>query len=767
MSTSRLEASVVYSICNQLENLGWTVDERDPSNNVTQQRTKTVAERDRLIAANGRPAFPDFTLYERGTTRPIAIIEAKRPGGSLSKALDQAEHRYARPLGAPLIFAYNDTFVATRYLFNERPLKIDGEDVRQFVDHYTSLRFVNEGPEILSAPEHVQLSREELIRIFKRQADLLREAGLQAGLERFGAFSDVLFLKLMDEVAQLQEHAGQEATLPPHVRWSEFQDKAPDARLQYVHEVVWPTMNAHYGEIFSHAFPIRSAEIFDDMVKELTRLNFTGTDVDVKGDAFEYFLKNAYLGIKIKDLGEYFTARNIVRTMVSMVDPKIGEKIYDPFCGTGGFLIEAFRYISLRTKLTDETARILKEQTIYGSELTVTARVARMNMILYGDGHNNVMQRDSFATPRHEEFDVILTNPPFSQATRHGNLYRIPARNGDVIAIQHCLDALAPNGRAALLVKEDFLTKGGTVGQTRKMLLDSAKNFSVVSLPRRLFEPYTPTKTSIIYFEKAGKRSDLFFFVVRNVGHTFGARKVSRPENDLPDVLSTFNTEDVAELPTHHAVIADDLVRETDHSLWIYDYIDAEDGDIVDTPLGDLIVPSGKPVTPSESPEDEYRILGVTNSAGVYLNEELLGGQMKGPRIQVDAGDLVYNPHRVNVGSIGFVPPELAGGLVSAAYVVFRPADPSVLPPQYIVRLLKSPTYQEVIKSYDTKHGAVRANLNWEQLCRIKIPAQQARRLPAFRDLLGQYTELRGEIEQIERRMTEVVEPRQRMLKGE
>lgn len=84
----------------------------------------------------------------------------------------------------------------------------------------------------------------------------------------------------------------------------------------------------------------------------------------MNGDAFEYFLKNAYQGIKIKDLGEYFTPRNIVRTTISMVNPEIGETIYDPFCGTGGFLIEAFRYLKIRTSFNDEMQNILRKNNL-------------------------------------------------------------------------------------------------------------------------------------------------------------------------------------------------------------------------------------------------------------------------------------------------------------------------------------------------------------------------------------------------------------------
>ena len=728
MVTYRLEASVVHSICTQLDNLGWVVDEQDPQNNVTQQRVRTQAQRGQISAANsGRLRFPDFILYERDSNSPICVIEAKRPGQSLHAALDQAEERYARPLNAPLIFAYNDTFVATRYLHNGRSLKIDGEDVRQFIDHYTALRFIHEGPEILSAPRTVQLSREELIRVFKRQADLLREAGLQAGLERFGAFSDVLFLKLMDEICQMREHAGEDAPIPRHLRWSEFQDKSPSDRLEYVRDVVWTQMNERYNNIFGNTFPITSPTIFDDMVRDLSLLNFTVADADVKGDAFEYFLKNAYQGIKIKDLGEYFTPRNIVRTMVSMVNPRIGEKVYDPFCGTGGFLIEAFRYVALRSSLTAEVERILKFQTVFGSEIAATARVARMNMVLYGDGHSNVYQRDSFANPVDAEYDVLLTNPPFSQKTRHGNLYSIPSQNGDLIAMQHCLRSLKPGGRGAILVKEDFLTKGGAVRQVRDFLLGSVRDVNVISLPRRLFEPYTPTKTSILSFTKGGRRSSVFFFIVRHVGHTFGARKETTSENDLPAVLNAMGDfNNIRDLDVDYHIASRSDISVQSQSLWIYDYKEVLPSRKLSGSLewlGDHIEPGSARIKPSKFEAEQFNILGVTNDVGVYLNETKLGNEFSKDYngIRVQAGDFVYNPHRVNVGSIGIVPDELAGGIVPGIYVVFRLKDTQQIPPHLLLYQLKSPAYQRIIRSYDSKHGAVRANLTWDQLVRIRV----------------------------------------------
>lgn len=756
-SSPPLEAAVTHSICLQLENLGWVVDEQHPDNNVTQQRVRTNAQRDQLRKANeGVLTHPDFVLYENGTNRPIAIIEAKRPGHRLDLALDQATTRYAIPLNAPLIFAYNNTFVATRYLRNGHPLKIDGEDVRQFIDHFTSLRFVNEGSEILSAPASLQISRDQLIRVFKRQANLLREAGLQAGLERFSAFSDVLFLKLIDEFCQLREHAGDQPPIPPHLRWSQFIDMRPVDRLVYVRDVVWREINARYGPVFGATFPIESPEIFDDIVTGLASLNFTGTDADIKGDAFEFFLKNAYQGITIKDLGEYFTPRNIVRTMVSMVDPVIGESVYDPFCGTGGFLIEAFRYIQLRTKVTGELKGILENDTVFGSEISETARVARMNMILYGDGHSNVEKRDSFANPEHGKYDVVLTNPPYSQKTRHGNLYPVPSRNGDAIAMQHCIKALKPDGRAAILVKEDFLSEMGDIGLVREMLTNEVHDISVVSLPRRLFEPYTPTKTSILFFRKRSSHKRVSFYIVRRVGHEFGAKKRTLLENDLPAVMSAFQRpgDDANDLENiEHLEVPNAEIYMTNSSLWMFDYKEAlppvaDSSKLV--PLRGLIRPSGRKFAPSKHPEETFRILGVSNTRGIFFNELKLGSEIKQNYIRVQGGDLVYNPHRVNVGSIGLVPSELDGGIISGIYVVFRPVDERCLPAGYLLRLLKSDPYQFIIQSYDSKHGAVRANLNWEQLTRIRIEVPDEDRVRQFQTRLNAINGARRQLDEME-----------------
>ena len=379
-----------------------------------------------------------------------------------------------------------------------------------------------------------------------------------------------------------------------------------------------------------------------------------------------------------------------------------------------------------------------------------------MNMILFGDGHSNVQRQDSFANPVDGRFDVVLTNPPYSQKTRHGNLYDIPSKSGDAIAVQHCFQALKPDGRAAILVKDDFLTIGGDAGRVRETVLSMSRNVSLVSLPRRLFEPYTPTKTSILYFEKTGRRDKVFFFIVNNVGHTFGARKESRPENDLPRVLESIHSEVGDDFSCDGLIVDQDRVR-AENSLWPYDYTEVlPPTNKPLTPLASLISPSGRRLAPKNYPDEVFRILGVSNDGGIFLNEEQRGENIRQTYIRVATGDLVYNPHRVNVGSIGIVPAALAGGIVSGIYVVFRPDDPQRLPSAYLLRLLKSTVYRRIIQAYDTR-GSVRANLSWEQLCRIKLAVPTPKEVGAFMERHTEIEALRDRADEMEEGLSMMV----------
>ncbi|GFN36037.1 N-6 DNA methylase [Tepidimicrobium xylanilyticum] len=209
----------------------------------------------------------------------------------------------------------------------------------------------------------------------------------------------------------------------------------------------------------------------------------------------------------------------------------------------GGFLIEAFRYIENNSILNKQDIDVLKKQTIYGREITTTARIAKMNMILQGDGHSGIEQADSLANPIDGEYDVVVTNIPFSQKTEYGKYYYngIAKNNGDAVCVLHCLRSLKEGGRMALIVPEGFLFRND-LAEVREFLLNKAKLQSVISLPQGVFLPYTGVKTDILYFvdaHKTNNQKSYWYFDVKNDGYTLdNHRRKIKGNNDLNKINS-------------------------------------------------------------------------------------------------------------------------------------------------------------------------------------------------------------------------------------
>jgi type I restriction enzyme M protein len=709
-----LEAHTRSEIDLRLRNLGWVFDEKNPDCNVFQERAKTEEQTKKFGGTR-----PDYVLYESGTDTPIAVIEAKKPGRELDDALSQGE-KYAKAINAPLVFAFNDTFVITKNLNQGKPLKIDGEELQDFTDQLTSLRFIHEGAEILSAPKGINFSRGQLLEIFKKINKKLRKDGLRDGYERFSAFAEVLFLKLVDESEKLKDHKGIDRQHPKRYCWSDFTKKYIGQDLfDFVSGSVWTQMQKEYGDIFNAPLGIRNASTLEEVIKLIDPINFTATDTDVKGDAFEYFLKSVTNGNK--DLGEYFTPRHIVRTMVNLVKPIYGEKIYDPFCGTGGFLLEAFKYLSGRANTeNDEVIDFIKKKTLHGREITSTSRIAKMNMILFGDGHTNIEQMDTLEKPVREQFEVILANIPYSQKTEHGKLYPVPTENADAICMQHIWQALKPGGRAAVIVPETFLYEGGVIGQTREMIARQSEELSIISLPRGVFMPYTPTKTNIIYFKKGGQFKNSFHFVIFNDGFELNTRrKPLKGSSDLKKLLSNYEEKKI--ITGQANIVSRSQMEESGEwnmrPFYYMEDIPNIEGELVYLDKS-IITEITKKTDPQLKPDDTFRLLQVSQN-GIFLADEMLGNEATQKYKAVKSGDIVYNPYRVNIGSIGVVPKHLDNSLVSPAYVVLRVLDDNY-PSSYIVSVLKHPRYLKVIMNYSL--SSARASLPFSEIVRIKIP---------------------------------------------
>ena len=411
------ESAARKAIDGLLSHLGWVIDEYKADCNVFTERAKT-ARQNKLL----RGKRPDYLLYEGNSNRPIAIIEAKRPGRDLDGAVRQAAHHYAAPLGIDVIFATDGTLFQSFDRRSNGPLLLNDEPVVDLLAPKLTVQFANDGPNLFT-PTKVSQTKNELMAIFGRANDLLRKEGLREGIERFGEFSNLIFLKLISEIEIDRESRDEPRRLEKRYCWEAFSTKAAPDMLDYLNDTVLPRLVGaynHSGDVFQPRLAIARPETLKAVVDGLSELSLLDVDSDVKGDAFEYFLKHSVtVG---NDLGEYFTPRHIVKLVVDLVNPTYMEQVYDPCCGTGGFLIEAFRHIARKVKWTDETRRVLENDTIFGREITSTARIAKMNMILAGDGHTHIHQRDCLEDPVDSEFDVVLTNFPFSQDTDHAGL---------------------------------------------------------------------------------------------------------------------------------------------------------------------------------------------------------------------------------------------------------------------------------------------------------------------------------------------------------
>lgn len=570
MNALPLEADTRALIDKSLENLGWKLTGRDK--NVFLEQPRTEEERKQLQGKR-----PDYVLYSKeNDQQPLIIIEAKKKGERIDNALNQGIC-YAKQLNVPIVFATDGLFCKSYHTkFDKTPI-LNGEEVDEFLRESLALKYLNTW-EVNTVSPKVQYDRKELIKIFNEANNMLRGDGLRAGIERFGEFANILFLKLISESEDVKKINGIQSDFDDMCHWDYIKNLKSSLRIEHMNKIVYEKLNALYKTDIFTPLSIRDTTILKEIMDKLDPLTLTDVDSDVKGDAFEYFLKESTA--TKNDLGEYFTPRHIVKTMVKLVNPQIGEKVYDPFCGTGGFLIESFRHIWNTMPRNANTEKMLREKTIYGNEITNTARITKMNMILAGDGHSNIHMRDSLANPIEGEYDVVLANMPYSQKTKHGNLYDLPSSNGDSICVQHCMkaiDAAAENGRMAIVVPEGFLFRKDLT-KTRELIFKNCNLQSIISLPQGVFLPYTGVKTNIIYATKINqklsskeKRKDYWYFEVKCDGYTLdNHRRKLEKGNDL-DKYQEYRKLDEDQKPEMLSIgfeiIALDKVKENNYVL--------------------------------------------------------------------------------------------------------------------------------------------------------------------------------------------------------
>jgi len=571
--TKLMESATRKKIDNWLNNLGWITDESDPLCNSFTERAKTTEENDKLAGNK-----PDYVLYSSKNGTPIAIIEAKRQGGLLGDALLQAVEKYAKPLNVDIVFVTDGIFVQAYHVKDSDYLYFNSILVSELLSEKRVLDFIEKGSKVFSEKK-ITHTKVGLITKFADANTLLRKDGLSEGRERFTEFANLLFLKLISDIENQREENGENCRLDTHYRWDFYKNLPPDALYSYINDTVLKKLGEMYNqneEIFNKSLAINKPANLKEIVDSISTLgNLLDTDSDIKGDAFEYFLKNS---ISVgTDLGEYFTPRHIVKVMVELLDLKFEEKIYDPCCGTGGFLIEAFRNIRSKCKLNDKNIKLLENETVFGREITNTAKIAKMNMIIIGDGHNNIEKKDCLEFPIHGEYDVVLSNFAFSQETNYGNYYGFDTCDANPIFMKHIFDSLCDNGRGAVVVPEGLLfdTKKEYTG-LRKLLVENSKVVAVIRLHPYVFKPYTGQPTSIIVFEKGKTTDEVWFFDVTEDGfQKTGSKKGRRSiiQDDLVLLRHAWKEKSITPLSF---LVSKNRIEKNDYVLSLGQYLKKE-----------------------------------------------------------------------------------------------------------------------------------------------------------------------------------------------
>ena len=393
--------------------------------------------------------------------------------------------------------------------------------------------------------------------------DLRNEAGCTTELDYTEQTSWLLFLKYLDG---LEQDKAMEAELEGRkyafildeaYRWSSWaaprdsqgkldHNKAQtgDDLREFVDRKLFPylqgfklkatgpnTIEYKIGEIFGEIKnKIQSGYTLREIIDHIDELRFRSqAEKHELSHLYEAKIKN--MGNAGRNGGEYYTPRPLIRAMVQVVQPRVGERIYDGACGSAGFLCESFDYLRSQPKLTADNLKTLQERSFYGKEKKPLAYViAIMNMILHGIEapniiHTNTLTENLADIQDKDRMDVILANPPFGGGERKEVQQNFPIRTGETafLFLQHFIKMLKAGGRAGVVIKNTFLSNTDNASVSlRKLLLESCNLHTVLDCPGGTFQG-AGVKTVVLFFEKGTPTRKVWYYQLdpgRNMGKT-------------------------------------------------------------------------------------------------------------------------------------------------------------------------------------------------------------------------------------------------------
>ena len=358
----------------------------------------------------------------------------------------------------------------------------------------------------------------------------LRHEGIDYG-DYIEQITYLLFLKMADERG---------AEIPKEYAWGVLREKSGTQLTDYYTDTLrgLGKQQGVLGDIYAGAISRFSNPVnLKRLINLIDEVEWTSLNVDVKAAAYEGLLEKSAAEGK-KGAGQYFTPRVLIQAIINCMKPDPREKkdfnICDPASGTGGFLVCAFEWLMEKSKgqIERKDLKRIMADTYYGTELVARPRrLALMNLYLHGI-HANIYLGDSIYEPlRREQYDCILTNPPFgtkgaNQAPTRDD-FTISTSNKQLNFIQHVVNALKPGGRAAMVLPDNCLFED-KAGEVLEILMQDCNLHTILRLPRGTFTPYSQgVKANVIFFQKGVATENVWIFDARS--NVEGITKKDRP----------------------------------------------------------------------------------------------------------------------------------------------------------------------------------------------------------------------------------------------
>lgn len=675
-----------------------------------------------------RNIFADIVCYNNNKKdTPLVVVDTKAPYEILDRSDKEQVISYARllPKIAPLALLTNGTSTQVYQTLDKTRIKAlpsKTDLLADFIKAVISAAVVKS----LQDEARKQLFIIEDVRLFKtllnRCHNEIRNNEGYDPVKSFDELSKVLFAKMYEE-----KYHGNDNRFTLKI----FQDTQKRLGLNIVQQIFTDIQNVpEYKTLFTKGTIIELKDrTIEAIVTTFQSYDLTLTRFDVKGEAFEHFLGDTFTG----GLGQYFTPRNVVEFIVDALSPKIGDKIIDPFCGTGGFLIYAFEIISEKIRLNEfselektKWRKRLSDESLYGTDwIERTAQACKMNMIVHGDGNTGVFKHNGFVNIpgviERGDFDICLTNPPFGATENDPDiLKRYELGQGrktqarEILALERCIELVKPGGMIGMIMMDGVLNNDSN-NNVRSFIHREAELLAVIGLNEDTFKGYNAeAKTSILIMRHRTEDSifseqKVFMAVCENSGYAPNGLPIAG--NQLPDILfdykkySTSGDADFIHPHTKIVTLNDENERiDAESYIEIYTHYKSFSSiDVVEElslkiehikqtisiihksislksekvkydwiPLSEIIKPKTKYI--NLTPLNQYQLLGIHGKGdGVFVKSKKVGSEIKAKKLnEVIENWFVYSRLFAANGSFAIIEKEFVGGYMSNEFPTFE-----------------------------------------------------------------------------------------------